>query len=247
MPSFLSSSLRRVGAFVTAFALLIQLSPFGTLPVAMANDTTTIVEWNFPDDSADAIADVGIEGNLTKTISTNATGALAFNGECSATTNAAVVTGWDGGSGARYWQIEFTTAGYSDLTLSSKQLGSNAGPKDFKVRYKIGAGGIWTDVAIPSGKIDVNNSWSIDGTGSLSNVSLPAACDNKSSVYLQWIMTSNEAVGANSALGSGGTNRIDDIVIAAAGTIDGEITSYDFGDAPDSGGNYPTLFENDGA
>ena len=117
----LSSSLRRIGAF--ALALMLQLSPFGMLSmVAVANGgvpTTKIVEWNFPNPDngePDAVADGGIAGNLTKTISTVGANTPTF-GNNGYDTKSATADGWDGGDGTKYWQIEFTTTGYADLFL----------------------------------------------------------------------------------------------------------------------------------
>ncbi|MEZ5109768.1 MAG: hypothetical protein R2829_12480 [Bacteroidia bacterium] len=75
------------------------------------------------------------------------------------------------------------TQNYFDLTVSSKQRSSNTGPRDFKLQYKIGAGGTWTDVS--GATVTVANDFT---SGVLSNVALPAECDNQSSVYLRWIV-----------------------------------------------------------
>ena len=95
------------------------------------------------------------------------------------------------------------------LVLSSKQNSSNTGPKDFKVQYKISEGGTWTDVT--GAAITVADNFT---TGVLNAISLPSSCDNQTDVYLRWIMTSNTSVN-NSTVASGGTSRIDDILIFA--------------------------------
>ncbi|NCU03328.1 MAG: hypothetical protein GXC73_05015, partial [Chitinophagaceae bacterium] len=167
---------------------------------------TTLVEWNFPNGPDDAIADAGIPVNLTKTISAvGASGTLSF-GLLGATTYSASNTGWDNGSGTKYWTVDFSTSGYYSITISSKQQSSNTGPRDFKIQYRIGAG-LWTD--IPGANITVANNFT---SGVLSNIALPTECDNQSSVSIRWILTSNTSVD-NGLIGSTGTSRVDDIIL----------------------------------
>ncbi len=61
---------------------------------------------------------------------------------------AAQATQWNSGQDTKGWIIEFSSTNFTSLTLSSKQQsgGTNAGPRDFKAQYRIGAGGIWTDI-----------------------------------------------------------------------------------------------------
>ena len=154
---------------------------------------TTIVNWNFPNNPDDNIADGGITANLLKTITTNSTGTVTYppaggTPPAGATTSSARNTGWDSGTGAKYWQIEFTTAGYQDITLSSRQRSSATGPKDFKVQYSID-NTTWTDIA--GGAILDSNDY-IHGV--LPETTLPVETYNQSSVYVRWIMTSDIAV-----------------------------------------------------
>lgn len=175
-----------------------------TVTVTVAK--TTIVEWNFPNNPDDNIADGGITANLTKTIITNATGTVSYT-NTGATTFAVNVTGWDAGVDTKYWEVEFTTSGYQNLSLESKQRASNTGPRDFKVQYRIGAAGVWTDV--PNTNITDTSNWT---KGALPETSLPSQVENQSSVYLRWIMTSD--VSANgTTVASTGTARIDDIIV----------------------------------
>ena len=162
-----------------------------------------LVGWNFT--STSTTATDGIAANLTKTISTNAGGTLTY----SSSNNQLYLDGWDSGSNSKYWQISLVTTGYSNLSLSSIQQGSNSGPRDFKVQYRIGTGGAWTDV--PSGTVTVANNIT---TGKLTNLALPAACDNQPDVYLRWIMTSNTSVN-NGTVASGGNSRISAISVDA--------------------------------
>ena len=169
---------------------------------------TTLVEWNFPNNPDDAIADWGIALNTGKTItSAGGTSTVVFS-NAGATTNSASATNWDAGSSAKYWMVEVNTAGYNTITLSSKQRSTNTGPRDFILEYRIGAAGLWT--AVPTGNITVANNFT---AGVLTNLPLPIACDNQPSVFIRWIMSSNtDATGAGLVAGTGNSN-IDDIRI----------------------------------
>lgn len=117
------------------------------------------------------------------------------------------LTYWDSGNGTKYWYVQLTTTGYQTITLSSKQRSSDTGPRDFKVQYSTN-GSSWTDAGH---SITVANNLT---TGVLSNVSLPSACNNQSTLYLRWIMTSNTRVSGTGSVVGTGTSRIDDIVIS---------------------------------
>ena len=167
-----------------------------------------LVEWNFPDESADAIADGGIEQNLDKVISTVG-GTSDLDYKNGATTKAAQASGWDNGAETKYWQIAFSTEVFGDIKLSSKITsgGNDPGPRDFRVDFKIGEGGDWLEV--PNSAFITANDWE---TGVLENLSMPEACNNQPMVYLRWIMTSDTST-AGVLVESNGKLKIDDIVL----------------------------------
>ncbi|PIU03932.1 hypothetical protein COT44_00185 [Candidatus Shapirobacteria bacterium CG08_land_8_20_14_0_20_39_18] len=167
----------------------------------------TIVQWNFPNDPDDAIADGGISVNLGKIISSVGTNTSTFSTSGS-TTNSARATEWDEGSGTKYWLIEFATTGYNTLNLSSKQRSSPTGPKDFKIQYKVGLGD-WNDL-VPSVVLADNYT-----SGSVQNIVLPSECDNQNSISIRWLMNSNLPVSSSySSVEPGGASNIDDIIIS---------------------------------
>ncbi len=169
----------------------------------------TIAKWTFPTGNAvDTLADQANALNTTKFIRTiGGASAIAFkNG---ATTKAAQATNWNGGQDTKAWQVEINATGSAKIQVSSKHTagGSYPGPKDFKLQYRIGTGGTWTDVT--GGTIVASNEWT---TGVLNNLQLPDECNNQASVYIRWVMTSNlDANGA--ALIATGIAKIDDIII----------------------------------
>lgn len=210
----------------------------GKMKTSAPTSMPTLIEWNFPNNPDDAIGDVAIAVNAGQIIhTTGGTSVLTFNVN-GVTTRAAWTTGWNNGRGAKAWEIQLSTLGYSCLKLSSKQQGSNTGPSDFAIEYKIGLAGTWTPLGVAI-KL-TSNEWN----GPTSFV-LPAACQNQPILFVRWIMTSNLAINGGSVAASG-SSRIDDIRIAA--NDDGNFLPWytvtgDYADAIDS--NAPSM-ANDG-
>jgi hypothetical protein len=177
----------------------------------LAFGQTTLVTWNFPNNSDDSIADGGIPADSGMYIKTyGGTGAVTFPPAPlpGGTTNCASAAKWTSGNGLKYWQIKVVTLGYSNILLSSKQYSSGTGPRDFKAQYSTDSAANWYDFA--GDTITVASNWT---TGVLSNVHLPPACDNKDIVFIRWIMTSDSSVNVGETVKSTGTSKIDDIFI----------------------------------
>lgn len=185
---------------------------FAILLVAgfMAGAQVVLVKWTFPTGNAsDSIADGGIPANLSKTIHTEGgTSAIDFS-KNGATTKSAQATGWDNGALAKCWVVKLNAQGYDNLKISSKMQsgGNNPGPRDYKIQYRIGDAGSWTD--IPGTTITTANDWT---TGWVDSVLMPAECNNQASLYLRWIMTSNTN-SSGGTVASTGINKIDDIYV----------------------------------
>lgn len=166
-----------------------------------------LVEWNFPNNPDDAIADGGIAANLSCTLAAvGGTGTIGFTQE-GASTRAANATSWHNGSSNKAWQASFGTAGYTNIRVSAKLYGSGFGPRDFKLQYSLNATS-WIDVVqLPP----VSSNWT---AGVLANQALPLAANNQTNVYLRWIMTGNVSVlGGTNLVVAPGNCRIDDIVV----------------------------------
>ncbi len=169
---------------------------------------TVLVDWNFPDESADLVADAGIPENLDKEISTEGgTGAIEFKNGFEG--KAAQAAGWEDGKGLKCWVVEFATSGYDNVSFSSKQTsgGTDPGPRDWKVDYRIGQEGLWTKVA--GATVITANDWT---TGVLDNISLPNECADQPLVYLRWIMTSDSST-AGGLVEATGKCKIDNILV----------------------------------
>ncbi len=164
-----------------------------------------VAGWTFPENTQGA--DQGTEGNIGKFISREPGFDGTYSWLTGASGDAISTTQWVDGQGVKYWMIEISTIGYGELTLSSKQRGSNTGPRDFKIQYRIGQTGDWTDVENSS--ITVDNNFT---TGVLNDLPLPAACNNKAFLYLRWVMDSDISVNGGDIAGAG-TSRIDDVFV----------------------------------
>lgn len=175
----------------------------------MSPNVTPLVSWNF---TSTLTATSGITENTTKIVSAIGTSTATI------LNNTARSDSWNGGSGSKYWEVEFATTCYSSCKVSSKQRSTSTGPKDFKLQYKVGAFGTYKDVN--GGSITVADNYT---TGVLSDILLSSDCDNQASVFLRWIMTSNTGVNG-SAVTALGANNFDDIVIT--GNAQSMISGY---------------------
>ncbi|MFZ4670772.1 MAG: chondroitinase-B domain-containing protein, partial [Flavobacterium sp.] len=167
-----------------------------------------IVGWNF---DTNLLATTTSANNTTNAVvqskGTAGIGTVASNTCVTATTSAwTPVSGLASGTN---WEIQVNTLGYYNTTVSSKQYASQAATaaRDFKVQYKIGANGTYTDV--PSATIIVARDWT---TGVLNNVPLPVECDNQPLVYLRWINYTTLATDGINTITAGGIS-LDDVFV----------------------------------
>lgn len=185
--------------------LLMMLLP--VIQLALAQDT--IVKWTFPNNKlSDTVQNGTNPLNLTSTLRIEGAGPISMkNG---ASDYAAQATNWDNGMNSKYWYISFLTTGYGQVQISSKQSagGTNGGPVDFMMQYKIGSVGTWTDLTTDT--IKLANNWT---SGIISNLDLPVDCQDQSDlVYIRWIMASNKDVSLP-AITAAGVSKIDDIIV----------------------------------
>jgi len=177
------------------------------LQTALAQDT--IVKWTFPNNKlSDTVQNGTNPLNLTATLRVEGAGPVAMkNG---ASDYAAQATNWDNGMNSKYWYISFLTTGYGQVQISSKQSagGTNGGPVDFMIQYKIGSAETWTDLTTDTVKLA--NNWT---SGVISNLDLPAECQDQSVlVYIRWIMASDKDISLP-AITAAGISKIDDIIV----------------------------------
>lgn len=164
----------------------------------------TVAEWDFDDESyapsvfmpENAASHVTLTGASLQGFSTGASGLSANS------------NGWDGGAdGSKYWAVDISAGSVGSLMLSSKQSGSNTGPRDFVVEYSLD-GELW--YLVEGSEVAVGNNWS---AGALDNLPLPGVLSGRERILLRWAMISETSIGGGT-VGSVGTGRIDDIVIS---------------------------------
>ncbi|HOY39069.1 MAG: T9SS type A sorting domain-containing protein [Bacteroidales bacterium] len=192
--------------FVFAFLMLFS-------PIIVAQQQV-MIGFTFSDNTdADFTADngAGLPGNDSYNVrAENAAGDtrdLIYS--AGATTYAATADNWDAGSDDKFWSIKFKADGYQNFKVSSKQYSDLTGPKEFKLQYKMGNGGTWTDIT--GGTVTVANDWA---SGVVNEISLPAELNDPgtTSIYIRWIMTSNTSV-SNATVEATGASKIDDIMV----------------------------------
>jgi hypothetical protein len=178
--------------------------------------TDTVAGWNFGvGNASNQTADEGNANNLgIQTVTPNGVGTVSWPGGPGAPNSFSVsATGWDNGADTKYWSVDVNTTGASNITVSSLQGASNTGPKDFKLQYKVGAAGTWTDVA--GGVVTLTTAVAAGNPatwGTLTNVALPANANNQALISVRWISTSNTSVNG-ATVAAGGTSRISAIYI----------------------------------
>lgn len=183
------------------------------------NAQSTIANWTFEDSTKRATVDAS--GNVSDYTPDEASGTIELVGGptlyLSSGTYFATGSGgtgtyavnskdWDSGTGTKYWKVTVSTSYFTNITVSSKQRGSNTGPRDFKLQYSINNND-WFDVPVATITVAANFT-----TGVLTNVALAQECENQTNLYLRWIVTSDVSVN-NSTVTNTDTNRIDDILI----------------------------------
>ncbi|MBZ4664130.1 MAG: cell wall binding protein [Caloramator sp.] len=129
------------------------------------------------------------------------------------------INGWDNGANTKYWQIQLSTKGYENLTLSAKTRSSSTGPKNFKVIYSIDNGATWNDVP--------NSDYAITGTTLsyyMPTLLLPQDASNVENLIIRFIMTSNATSSSTTVteVAPTGTSNINNIVVSGTLVVDEE-------------------------
>jgi len=175
----------------------------------------TLTGWTFPANSGtDSLnANLGTTQNktydirfqwvLTTTTDSTLNTVIFVPG---ATTYAAATAGWDNGADVKFWSIKFKASNYSSFKVSSKQMSDAAGPRDFKMQWRLSSG-TYADIA--GGTVTVGADWT---TGVVTNLPVPITGQGTSSIYIRWIMASITDINGGTVAGSG-QSMIDDILV----------------------------------
>jgi hypothetical protein len=180
----------------------------------------TITGWSFPANSGpDSLnADLGLTGNkaydlrfqleLTPTSDSTINTITFVSG---ATTFAAATAGWDNGADSKFWSIKFKANNYTDFKVSSKQMSSSNGPRDFKLQWRLSSG-TYEDVS--GGTVTLGSDWV---SGSVTDLPVPISGQGTGSIYIRWIMASNNDL-TGGTVTPAGQSMIDDILVTAVGS-----------------------------
>lgn len=170
----------------------------------------TILSFGF-----DNLSNVQTSGNYYNTgrvvqRDSSYTNGLSFILNTGSTTNYCLNTNdWTMGlSNNKNYNLEVSTLTYTKIHISSSQKSSITGPRDFKLQYKIGSSGPWTDVAQATIRCDTYYT----SSGNLSDFELPDVCENQPNVLLRWIMISDSSVNGG-IVDINGTSSIENISI----------------------------------
>ena len=166
----------------------------------------TIAEWVSPS-VTDLIGATGGEykdGSTFKIVGTTST---ALNWANSAINRAG---GFDGKAGVAYWLAELSSEGFANIEVSWSMRSSGTGPRDFRLQYSTD-GSAWHDADNPT--IAVGNALGIGAPASQFSKALPSGANNSAKLYVRWLLDTNTSAGGGT-IASGGTNSINNIVIA---------------------------------
>ncbi len=185
------------------------------LALAPAASADTLANWTFevsiPTTAGPHSAEGGVNGG-------NATG---YHADALAVYSNPAGNGSNESFSSNYWgigdyyQFQTSSLGYQSITISWDQARSSTGPGTFDLEWSID-GSTWTTLVndyavLQSGGTGAPGTWSStpppNTIYSFGPTAAPATLDNQTTVYFR--MANQVAPG-----GTGGTNRIDNIVIA---------------------------------
>ncbi len=206
---------KKTKQFLSFLLTVMLIAGMFNVPSVLASTEETVVEWNYtaaPTPNAQIAPATG-GANKTGAVLTNSipkdmtysTSSLCLVGE----------TGKNWTSGSEYWQIEFSTVGYKNLTITAKGRSSNTGPRDFELQYSVN-GSDFLPVA--------DSAYSFVGTTinfiKTNPIILPSAINDKANVRIRFINTSTISVNGGTTAATGPSN-INNIIIKGTTTSGG--------------------------
>ncbi len=200
---------------------------------------TTIAQWSF---EGVTLTNTGTTPNITGGSAASDVGSLA--GESAFTGNhVSASTSWSNPSGngsqksisSTYWnvgdyyQFSFSTTNVSGISFAWSQMGSNTGPRDFKVQYSTD-GSLFTDASGTNCTYMVtNDAWLSTSVKTASiriiDLSTVSALDDQAIVYIRLVDNSTSSINAGTVATSG-SDRIDSVTVTANSTLPIELVSF---------------------
>lgn len=172
--------------------------------------------WNFDNESLMASSGVPVnEDALFQVVGVSADGFSS-----GAAGLAAEATGWQFTEGdEKYWLAVISTEGFQNITLSSKQSGTSASPRDFQIEVSLDSLN-WELVSEDTIRVATN--WS---SGVVSDLALPSTYENQPDVYFRWIRRGDIRVDDSPGITTG-NSRIDDVIIMGENMNPVEVTVW---------------------
>jgi len=130
----------------------------------------------------------------------------------------------------RYWQAGPINTTEVDpnytLILTHRQSGSNTGPRDWQLQYRIGTTGEWVNFGEVYSVVNQTNPRPF-----FKNV-LPEEANNVAELYLRWLVASDEriyATGATTTVAAGGTSHMSEVFLTWESMLVADRHNVDFG------------------
>ncbi len=128
-----------------------------------------------------------------------------------------------------YYQFQFNTTNFNNLSITWDQTGSATGPRDFKVQYSTN-GSTFTDATGPNSAYQLTlDAWTataanyVQASTRILDLSGVTALNNVASVYIRLVVTTTTSINAGT-VAAAGTNRIDNFRVI--GNYTGSVTNY---------------------
>jgi hypothetical protein len=208
-PSFPEQLRNRFNPRLQMKSLVVAAMFAGSL--ASVSAQTTLAQWTFetsvPTTGGPLLPEEGSGSAISNKGGTFSNPAGWGSGESWSSNN------WNVGE---YFQFQTSSVGSTGITVSWQQVGSNTGPKNFRLEYSTDGTSFTTHQAYV-----VNlSTWHTTPTPAADqytfDLSAIAALNNAASIYFRLTMVDTVPIGATSTFGSGGTSRVDNFTITAA-------------------------------
>lgn len=122
-----------------------------------------------------------------------------------------------------YYQFTVPTTGIQNIVFSFDQIGSNSGPADFQIQYSVD-GSTYSSAANYTAVLTGGTAtfWSAGTSQSAFNYSFNLAAftglNNDANAAFRIVMNGTGSLNPTSTFGTGGTDRVDNVIIAGSAT-----------------------------
>ena len=197
------------------FKTLLATTAFAAF--ALPAQAVTVVQWDFESAIAPAastswtnIAPSTGSGNASTVHAATATFSTpAGNGSAKSVAS----NTWSVGD---YWQFNFSTSGFTGVSVTFDQAGSNTGPRDFTFAYSSNGGTSFTNFANYQVAL---STWSagtpMAGFSYTMDLSAIPALNNNANVVVRLVDASTTSINGGT-VATAGTNRVDNFTVMAA-------------------------------